>query len=89
MKGDFTYMAKNKQIHTVPRPGGWGNKSSGASRIAKLYPNKAAAQAAGRKTAINQNTYLVYSIYHVDSFLARLVQPSLQASLFYSGVISG
>ena len=55
MKGDFTYMAKNKQIHTVPRPGGWGNKSSGASRIAKLDPNKAAAQAAGRKTAINQN----------------------------------
>ncbi len=46
--------SKSKQIHTVPRPGGWGNKSSGASRIAKLYPNKAAAQAAGRKTAISQ-----------------------------------
>ena len=47
--------SKSKQIHTIPRPGGWGNKRSGASRIAKLYPNKEVAQAAGRKTAINQN----------------------------------
>ena len=47
-------MAKNKQIHTVPRPGGWGNKSSGASRVAKAYTTKAEAQAAGRKTAISQ-----------------------------------
>lgn len=47
-------MAKNKQIHTVPRPGGWGNKSSGASRVAKVYPTKAEAQTAGRKTAISQ-----------------------------------
>lgn len=54
MKGDFTYMAKNKQIHTVSRPGGWGNKSSGASRVAKIYPTKAGAQATGRKTAISQ-----------------------------------
>lgn len=47
--------SKSKQIHTVPRPGGWGNKSSGALRVAKVYPTKAEAQAAGRKTAISQN----------------------------------
>ena len=48
-------MAKPpKQIHTVRRPGGWGNKSAGASRVSKVYSTKAAAQAAGRKTAINQ-----------------------------------
>ena len=48
-------MAKPpKQIHTIRRPGGWGNKSAGASRVSKVYPTKAAAQAAGRKTAINQ-----------------------------------
>ena len=47
-------MAKSKQIHTVHRPGGWGNKSSGASKVAKLYPTKIQAQTAGRKTAIDQ-----------------------------------
>ena len=47
-------MTKSKQVHTVPRPGGWGNKSAGASRVSKVYSTKAAAQAAGRKTAINQ-----------------------------------
>lgn len=43
-----------KQIHTVKRSGGWGNKSAGASKVPKIYPTKAAAQAAGRKTAISQ-----------------------------------
>ena len=47
-------MTKNKQIHTVPRPGGWGNKRSGASKVTKIYPTKAKAQTAGRKTAISQ-----------------------------------
>ena len=47
-------MARSHQIHTIHRPGGWGNKSAGASRVAKIYPTKAAAQTAGRKTAINQ-----------------------------------
>lgn len=46
----------SKQIHTVARPGGWGNKSVGASKVAKIYPTKAAAQAAGRKSAISQKT---------------------------------
>ena len=44
----------SKQIHTIHRPGGWGNKSAGASRVSKVYTTKAQAQSAGRKTAINQ-----------------------------------
>ena len=47
-------MAKSKQIHTVPHPGGWGNIKAGASRVSKVYPTKSAAQAASRQTAINQ-----------------------------------
>ncbi len=47
-------MAKNKQIHTVPRPNGWGNKRSSASKVTKIYSTKAKAQTAGRRTAISQ-----------------------------------
>lgn len=47
-------MTKSKQIHTVSRPGGWGNIKAGASRVSKVYATKAQAQAAGRQTAINQ-----------------------------------
>jgi hypothetical protein len=43
-----------KQIHTVKRPNGWGNIKAGASKVAKVYPTKAEAQAAGRQTAIKQ-----------------------------------
>lgn len=43
-----------KSVHTVKRTGGWGNLSSGKGRVSKIYPTKAAAQAAGRKTAIAQ-----------------------------------
>ena len=42
-------MAKN--VHTVPRADGWGNIREGGERVAKIYPTKAAAQAAGRETA--------------------------------------
>lgn len=48
-------MAKPNQIHTVRRPGGWGNLSAGASKVPKIYATKAEAQSAGRKTAINQH----------------------------------
>lgn len=48
-------MAKPHQIHTVHRPSGWGNLSAGASKVPKIYPTKAEAQAAGRQTAINQH----------------------------------
>lgn len=47
-------MAKQNQVHTVHRSGGWGNIKSGNSRIAKLYSTKSDAQSAGRRTAINQ-----------------------------------
>lgn len=43
-----------KQVHTVHRPGGWGNLKAGASRVGKIYATKAQAQAAGRKVAVNQ-----------------------------------
>lgn len=46
-------MARN-QIHTVRRAGGWGNIKAGGSKASKIYSTKTAAQAAGRKTAINQ-----------------------------------
>jgi hypothetical protein len=42
------------QIHTVKRGSGWGNLKAGATRVSKVYKTKAAAQAAGRKTAISQ-----------------------------------
>lgn len=42
------------QIHTVKRGSGWGNLKAGATRESKVYKTKAAAQAAGRKTAISQ-----------------------------------
>ena len=41
-----------KSIHTVRAGGGWGNKSAGASRVAKVFPTQKQAIAAGRKTAI-------------------------------------
>lgn len=45
---------KSNQIHTVSRPGGWGNLKSGASRVGKIYGTKAQAQAIGRKSAMKQ-----------------------------------
>lgn len=59
----------HKQIHTVPRPGGWGNKSAGASRVAKVYPTKTAAQAAGRQTAINQKAEHI--IHNLDGKIGQ------------------
>lgn len=61
-------MANNKQIHTVPRPVGWGNLGAGASRVSKIYPTKAEAQAAGRQTAINQKAEHI--IHNLDGKIA-------------------
>lgn len=47
--------SKPNQIHTVSRRDGWGNLKAGASRVGKIYPTKAAAQAAGRQSAIKQH----------------------------------
>lgn len=59
-----------KQIHTVRRPGGWGNKSAGATKVAKIFTTKAQAQAAGRKTAINQKAEHV--IHNLDGKIGSL-----------------
>ncbi|WP_209705330.1 DUF2188 domain-containing protein [Leucobacter exalbidus] len=47
-------MSKRKSVHTVPRGDGWGNLSSGSTRVPKIYSTKAEAQAAGRATAMRQ-----------------------------------
>jgi hypothetical protein len=52
MKGFFMARKTIKQIHTVSRPGGWGNLKAGASRVSKIYKTKSEAQKAGRETAI-------------------------------------
>ena len=38
-------------VWTVPHGDGWANKRDGAKRVAKVFPTKTAAQAAGRTTA--------------------------------------
>lgn len=50
-------MAKKvNQIHTVSRPGGWGNLKAGASKVGKVYKTKAQAQAAGRSASMKLNS---------------------------------
>ena len=44
-------MAK-ANVHTVPHEDGWANRREGAKRVSKIFKTKAAAQAAGRKTAM-------------------------------------
>lgn len=51
-------MARKSSIHIVPRSNGWGIKSSGSSRAAKIFPTKAQAYTAGRATAIGRRTEL-------------------------------
>jgi Uncharacterized protein conserved in bacteria (DUF2188) len=41
-------------VWTVPHDRGWANKREGAKRVAKVYPTKAAAQSAGRQTAMRE-----------------------------------
>ena len=41
-------------VWTVPHDGGWANKREGAKRVTKVFPTKAAAQAAGRRTAMRE-----------------------------------
>ncbi len=43
-----------RSIHTVPVRGGWGNKTSGASRVPKVFKTQKQAIAAGRETAIRR-----------------------------------
>ena len=46
-------MAK-ANVLTVPHGDGWANKREGAKRVAKVFPTKAAAQDAGRRTAMRE-----------------------------------
>ena len=39
-------------VWTVPHGKQWANKREGAKRVSRTFPTKAAAQAAGRKTAM-------------------------------------
>lgn len=47
-------MAKNKPIHTVPTATGWANKQGG--KVTSNHRTKAAAQAEGRRQAIQSKT---------------------------------
>jgi Uncharacterized protein conserved in bacteria (DUF2188) len=53
---DHQTVAKKPAIHTVPHDGGWANRREGAARVSKVFPTKAAAQAAGRETARRERT---------------------------------
>jgi hypothetical protein len=45
-------MAKPPNVWTVPHGDAWANTREGAKRASKVFTTKAAAQAAGRKTAM-------------------------------------
>ena len=44
-------MAAKASVWTIPHQGAWANKREGAKRVSKVFATKAAAEAAGRKTA--------------------------------------
>jgi hypothetical protein len=46
--------AAKANVWTVPHGDGWANKREGAQRVAKIFPTKAAAHAAGRVTAMRE-----------------------------------
>ena len=41
-------------VWTAPHGDAWANKGEGAKRVSKVFPTKAAAQAAGRTTALRE-----------------------------------
>ena len=49
-------MAKKPPVHTVPHDDGWANRREGSDRVSRKFDTKAEAQAAGRRTAINDRT---------------------------------
>jgi ketosteroid isomerase-like protein len=55
-------MAK-ANVWTVPHgSSGWANKREGATRVSKVFATKAAAQTAGRKTAMRDKVeHLVHT----------------------------
>lgn len=56
-------MSKNAPVHTVPHDGSWANRREGSDRVSKVFPTKADAEAAGRRTAQNEQTeHLVHKL---------------------------
>lgn len=55
-------MAEN--VHTVKRDDGWGNIREGGDRVAKIYPIKAEATAAGKATA--KRDHVEHVIHNAD-----------------------
>ena len=46
-------MAKNNNVHTVPRNGGWANVRPGNDRASSVHPTQAEAINRGREIAQN------------------------------------
>ena len=64
-----SHRSLNGPIHTVPdSAGGWTNKREGAARGDETYDTQAAAQAAGRETAIRDKTE--HLIHNLDGEIA-------------------
>ena len=47
-------MAAKRNVWTIPHGDGWANKREGSSRVSRKFPTKAAAQSAGRQTAMRE-----------------------------------
>jgi hypothetical protein len=45
---------ERSNVWTVPHGEAWANKREGAKRASKIFATKAAAQSAGRKTAMRE-----------------------------------
>lgn len=52
-------MAKGKNQHIVPVDGGWGVKSAGSSKAAKVFSTQGEAIKAGRQSAQKNQSELV------------------------------
>jgi hypothetical protein len=49
-------MPGKPPVHTIPHGDGWANRREGSTRVAKKFPTKAEAEAAGRDTARREKT---------------------------------
>jgi hypothetical protein len=56
-------------VWTIPHGDGWANKREGGTRVAKVFPTKAAAQTAGRATA--QRERVEHVIFKRDGAIAE------------------
>jgi hypothetical protein len=49
-------MPGKPPVHTIPYGDGWANQREGSTHVAKKFPTKSEAQAAGRETARREKT---------------------------------